>query len=80
MTKNKNRRPSLEEELHNDDIDHELDEYLWIPGYSLGWLTGYEEFEFFNCGEEKNSIEINVNSSAEDWKSFIKKIEEDLDG
>lgn len=86
------RNISQEEEDYNDAIDDQIeaeldmmDDYIFgmqaghIPGgYPEGWD---EDMEAQYLGEASVvKTEVSTDSSPEDWKEFLRKIEEDLDG
>jgi len=77
------RRPTLEEEQYNDAIEEELDE--WddmilgpVPGE---WIEDWDaamEADYLGEVHPESRLEANVSSSPEDWREFLRKIEEDL--
>jgi hypothetical protein len=86
VTETKNRRHATQEELdYNDTIEAELDEWDnmihniqvgHIPG---GWPEGWNpDMEMVYQGYPKTITEGDTGSTPEEWKEFLKRLEEDL--
>ena len=83
----KPRRPSPEEEQYNDAIEQELDDLdeMWLIGMQMGHIPGGypegwdQEMEAAYIGESTATTnEGSLDSSPEEWRDFLKKLEEDL--
>lgn len=88
MMPNKNRRPTLEEELLNDEIDREYEDWSDVMfGIPVGYVPNNilaemdEKVLAAYTGVPPNAVtECSTASTSEEWREFLRKIEEDLDG